>query len=102
MTRVAEHLTSRAGRFVIQVNGTSESGYNSLNLGPVTASAWGRVGAVTMLLVFGQLFAIHGKSLLFLIIDPILITALIVVLCVGPPTRGKPLQEASFGAAENL
>jgi hypothetical protein len=29
-----------------------------------------------------------------LIIDPILITALIVVLCVGPPTRGKPLQEA--------
>src|ERR1700730_1714996 len=58
------------------------------------ASAWGRVGAVTMLLVFGHLFAIHGKSLLFLIIDPILITALIVVLCVGPPTRGKPLQEA--------
>jgi putative MFS transporter len=58
------------------------------------ASAWGRVGAVTMLLVFGHLFAIHGKSLLFLIIDPILITALIVVLCIGPPTRGKPLQEA--------
>ena len=58
------------------------------------ASAWGRVGAVTMLLVFGHLFAIHGKSLLFLIIDPILITALIVVLAVGPPTRGKPLQEA--------
>ncbi len=58
------------------------------------ASAWGRVGAVTMLLVFGHLFAIHGKSLLFLIIDPVLITALIVVLCVGPPTRGKPLQEA--------
>jgi hypothetical protein len=47
-----------------------------------------------MLLVFGNLFAIHGKSLLFLIIDPILITALIVVLCIGPPTRGKPLQQA--------
>jgi putative MFS transporter len=58
------------------------------------ASAWGRVGAVAMLLVFGHLFAIHGKSLLFLIIDPILITASIVVLCVGPLTRGKPLQEA--------
>jgi putative MFS transporter len=58
------------------------------------ASAWGRVGAVTMLLVFGHLFAIHGKSLLFVITDPILITALIVVLCVGPPTRGMPLQEA--------
>ena len=58
------------------------------------ASAWGRVGAVTMLLVFGHFFAIHGKSLIFLIIDPILIISLIVVLCVGPPTRGKPLQEA--------
>jgi hypothetical protein len=57
------------------------------------ASALGRVGAVTMLLVFGHLFAIHGKSLLFLIIDPILMTASIVVLYVGPPTRGKPLQE---------
>jgi len=58
------------------------------------ASAWGRVGAVTMLLVFGHFFVIHGKSLIFLIIDPILIISLIVVLCVGPPTRGKPLQEA--------
>ena len=66
------------------------------------ASAWGRVGAVTMLLVFGHLFAIHGKSLLFLIIDPILITAIIVVLALGPPTRGKPLQEAPLDAAQNL
>ena len=57
------------------------------------ASAWGRVGAVTMLLVFGRLFAVHGKSLLYLIIDPILIIAVMVVLCFGPPTRGKPLQE---------
>ena len=55
-----------------------------------------------MLLVFGHLFATYGKSLLFVIIDPILITALIVVLAVGPRTRGKPLQEASFAAAENL
>ena len=57
------------------------------------ASAWGRVGAVTMLLVFGHFFAIHGKSLIFMIINPILIISLIVVLCVGPRTRGKPLQE---------
>ena len=57
------------------------------------ASAWGRVGAVTMLLVFGHFFAILGKSLLFLVIDPILIVAAIVVLCFGPSTRGKPLQE---------
>jgi len=63
------------------------------------ASAWGRVGAVTMLLVFGHFFANLGKSLLFLCIDPILIIAAIVVLFFGPSTRGKPLEEAAFGAA---
>ena len=57
------------------------------------ASAWGRVGAVTMLLVFGRFFATLGKSLLFLLTDPVLIIAAIVVLCFGPSTRGKPLQE---------
>jgi putative MFS transporter len=57
------------------------------------ASAWGRVGAVTMLLIFGHFFSILGKSLLFLVIDPILIVAAIVVLCFGPSTRGRPLQE---------
>ena len=57
------------------------------------ASAWGRVGAVTMLLVFGRFFATLGQSLLFLLIDPVLIIAAIVVLCFGPSTRGKSLQE---------
>lgn len=57
------------------------------------ASAWGRVGAVTMLLVFGHFFAALGKSLLFLLIDPALIVAVIVVLWLGPSTRGKPLKE---------
>ena len=63
------------------------------------ASAWGRVGAVTMLLVFGHFFATLGKSLLFLCIDPVLIIAAIVVLFFGPSTRGRPLKEASFSAA---
>jgi MFS transporter, putative metabolite:H+ symporter len=63
------------------------------------ASAWGRVGAVTMLLVFGHFFATLGKSLLFLIIDPVLIAAVIVVHCFGPSTRGRPLQETQLGAA---
>jgi hypothetical protein len=47
-----------------------------------------------MLLFLGHFFAIHGKSLLLLTIDPILIVAVIVVLCAGPSTRAKPLQEA--------
>src|SRR5215471_1754529 len=63
------------------------------------ASAWGRVGAVTMLLVFGHFFAILGKSLLFLVIAPVLMAAVIVVLCFGPSTRGRPLQETQLGAA---
>ena len=57
------------------------------------ASAWGRVGAVTMLLSFGHFFAIYGRSLLLLTINPILVVAVIVVFCAGPSTRGKPLQE---------
>jgi putative MFS transporter len=63
------------------------------------ASAWGRVGAVTMLLVFGHFFATLGKSLLFLVIDPVLIVAAIVVLCFGPSTRGRPLQETQLSAS---
>ena len=58
------------------------------------ASAWGRVGAVTMLLVFGHFLDVLGKSLLFVIIDPVLIAALVVVLCFGPSTRGRPLHES--------
>jgi hypothetical protein len=55
-----------------------------------------------MLLVFGHFFAVQGKSLLFLIVDPILLAAIIVVLCAGPPTRGMPLQESYlFGADQN-
>ena len=61
------------------------------------ASAWGRVGAVTMLLVFGHFFATLGKSLLVLVIDPVLIAAVIVVFCFGPSTRGRPLQETPGG-----
>jgi len=66
------------------------------------ASAWGRVGAVTMLLVFGNFFVLFGKSLFFLVIDPVLIIAGFVVLCFGPSMRGKPLQETQLGAADGL
>ena len=37
-----------------------------------------------------------GKSLFFLVIDPALIGAAIVVLCFGPSTRGRPLLETSL------
>ena len=56
------------------------------------ASAWGRAGAVTLLLTFGHFFAARGKSF-FLISDMVLVIAAIAVLCLGPSTRGKQLRE---------
>jgi len=48
------------------------------------ASAWGLIGAVNMLLVFGHFFATLGKSFFVLCIDPILIIAAIVGMILGP------------------
>jgi MFS transporter, putative metabolite:H+ symporter len=59
------------------------------------ASAWGRVGAITALLVFGFLFKTHGKSLIFIMSDSILIAGAIVVVVFGPPTRGRRLEDTS-------
>jgi putative MFS transporter len=59
------------------------------------ASAWGRVGAITALLVFGFLFKTHGKSLLFVMSDSILIAGAIVVVIFGPSTRGRRLEDTS-------
>jgi MFS transporter, putative metabolite:H+ symporter len=64
------------------------------------ASAWGRVGAITALLVFGFLFKSQGKSLIFVMSDSILIAGAIVVVIFGPPTRGRRLEDTSraYGA----
>ncbi len=59
------------------------------------ASAWGRVGAIAALLVFGFLFESQGKSLIFVMSDSILIAAAIVVVILGPPTRGRRLEDTS-------
>lgn len=64
------------------------------------ASAWGRVGAITALLVFGFLFKTQGKSLIFVMSDSILIVGAIVVVIFGPSTRGLRLEDTSraYGA----
>ena len=59
------------------------------------ASAWGRVGAITALLVFGFLFKTQGKSLIFVMSDSILIAGAIVVVIFGPSTRGRQLEDTS-------
>ncbi|MBA3963226.1 MAG: MFS transporter [Chthoniobacterales bacterium] len=61
------------------------------------ASAWGRAGAVTLLLSFGYFFAVQGKSLLFIISDSVLLVASVAVFCFGPSTRGRKLEDTSQG-----
>ena len=61
------------------------------------ASAWGRAGAVTLLLTFGFFFASMGKSLLFILSDSVLLIASIAVACFGPSTRGRALEDTSQG-----
>ena len=62
------------------------------------ASAWGRAGAVTLLLSFGYLFELRGKTVLFIISDSVLFIASVAVYCFGPSTRGRKLEDTSQGA----
>jgi len=59
------------------------------------ASAWGRAGAILLLLVFGVFAVLKGKMFVFLISDVVLILAAIVVARFGPPTKGRTLEESS-------
>jgi putative MFS transporter len=61
------------------------------------ASAWGRVGAVSLLLTFGFLIEAHGPAVLFMVCDAILAGAAILVFAIGPSTRGKTLEQTSRG-----
>lgn len=60
------------------------------------ASAWGRAGAITLLLVFGVFAVLKGKLFVFVVCDVILISAAIVVALLGPSTKGKSLEESSM------
>jgi putative MFS transporter len=61
------------------------------------ASAWGRVGAITALLLFGLLYKSYGKPLLFIISDVLLVVGALFVAVLGPPTRGRGLELTSQG-----
>ncbi len=65
------------------------------------ASAWGRAGAVALLLIFGMFFTTVGKSLLLFISDSVLLVGFIMVAWLGPPTRGRRLEDTSQGTAVN-
>jgi putative MFS transporter len=59
------------------------------------ASAWGRAGAIILLLVFGVFTVLKGKLFVFLISDVVLLFAAVVVAIVGPSTKGRSLEDAS-------
>lgn len=59
------------------------------------ASAWGRVGAIVLLLVFGVFAVLKGKLFVFLISDVILLLAIVSIAIFGPHTRGRRLEETS-------
>ena len=59
------------------------------------ASAWGRVGAVSVLLAFGFLYERYGKSLLFIISDSVLLAGAAAVIAYGPLTRKRSLEQIS-------
>lgn len=59
------------------------------------ASAWGRVGGITLLLCFGIFAVLQGRLALFLVSDGLLVLSIIVVFLVGPRTRGRTLEAAS-------
>ena len=62
------------------------------------ASAWGRVGAILLLLAFGVFSVLQGKLALFLVSDVSLIVSIVLVAAFGPSTRQRPLEDTSAPA----
>ncbi|MFJ9449860.1 MULTISPECIES: MFS transporter [unclassified Herbaspirillum] len=59
------------------------------------ASAWGRAGAIILLLVFGVFAVLKGKLFVFLISDVVLFVAAIAIARFGPSTKGQSLEDVS-------
>jgi putative MFS transporter len=59
------------------------------------ASAWGRAGAIVLLLLFGVFAVLKGKLFVFVISDVVLLIAAVVVAIIGPSTKGRSLEDAS-------
>ncbi|OZI30861.1 MFS transporter [Bordetella genomosp. 10] len=59
------------------------------------ASAWGRAGAIILLLVFGVFSVLKGKLFVFVVSDVVLLAAAVVVAIIGPSTKGRSLEDSS-------
>ena len=62
------------------------------------ASAWGRVGAILLLLAFGVFSVLQGKLALFLVSDVSLVISIVLVVAFGPSTRQRKLEDTSAPA----
>ncbi|KAB1071661.1 MFS transporter [Methylobacterium planeticum] len=65
-------------------------------------SAWGRVGAILLLLAFGVFAVLQGKLVLFLVSDVMLLCAFTAVLVFGPSTKGKSLEASSIAPTQEV
>ncbi len=63
------------------------------------ASAWGRAGGILLLLSFGIFQVLQGRLALFVVSDSLLLVSVVVVLLVGPRTKGRTLEASSAQAA---
>jgi putative MFS transporter len=61
------------------------------------ASSWGRIGSITLLLVFGIFAVLEGRLFLFLVCDVVLVLAALLVAVLGPTTKGKALEATVIG-----
>ena len=59
------------------------------------ASAWGRLGGISLLLAFGIFAVLQGRLALFVVSDGLLIASIALVALVGPNTNGRTLEAAS-------
>jgi MFS transporter, putative metabolite:H+ symporter len=59
------------------------------------ASAWGRLGGISLLMTFGIFSVLQGRLALFLVSDALLAAGIVAVALVGPRTRGRTLEAAS-------
>ena len=55
------------------------------------ASAWGRIGSISLLLIFGIFAASQSRLFLFVIADGFLIAGILAVAIFGPKTRMQSL-----------
>jgi hypothetical protein len=80
---------------IYSTDGYADTALASPRLYERIAAAWGRAGAIILLLVFRVFAVLKGKLFVFAISDVVLLLAAMVIAIVGPSTKGRSLEDAS-------